>query len=105
MERFLPSLFLGALTVATTQSFADDSMQSGAMTSQQRQMMKDCMAQQKAKDSTVSKADMKSVCTAQIKSKMTSGQMNSGQVSSDPHTTSDGDQPTGSPMGTSPPKQ
>jgi pentapeptide MXKDX repeat protein len=99
MKSFLPPLFFGALLLATTQAFADDSMQPGAMTTEQHQMMKDCMAEQKAKNSSMSKTDMKSVCLAQMKSKM-----NSGQMSGDSRNAAD-DQPTGSPTSTPPPKQ
>jgi hypothetical protein len=105
MKPFLPPLLFGALVLVATQSFADDSMHSGAMTTQQHQMMKDCMAQQKAKDSSMSKADMKSACMAQMKSKMDSGQMNSGQMSGDHGDPAKDDQPAGSPTATPSPKQ
>lgn len=101
MKPFLASLFSGALLLAGAQSFADDSMQSGAMTTQQHQMMKDCMAQQKAKDSSMSRADMKSACMTQMKSKRSSGQINSG----DRGNAANDDQPVGSPTATPPPKQ
>jgi hypothetical protein len=75
------------------------------MTTQQHQMMKGCIAQQKAKDSSMSKADMKSACMAQMKSKMNSGQMNSGEMSSDHGNPAKDDQPNGSPTATGSPKQ
>jgi hypothetical protein len=100
---FLPSLFFGALLLAATQSFADDTVQSGAMTTQQHQMLKDCMARQKAKDAGMSTADTKSVCIAQMKSKMNTDQTNSSQMSGDQGNSDD--QPTGGPPATSPPKQ
>jgi len=53
------------------QAFADDMpMSSSQMTPQHKQMMKDCMAQEKAKDSSMSKGDMKKACHDQMKMQM-----------------------------------
>jgi hypothetical protein len=103
MKPFLSSLFSGALLLAAGQAFADDTVQSGAMTTQQHQMLKDCMARQKAKDASMSTADTKSVCISEMKSKMNTDQTNSGQMTGDQ--SSSDDQPTGGPPATSPPKQ
>lgn len=105
MKSFLPPLLFSALLLAATQAFADDAMQPGAMTTEQHQMMKDCMAQQRAKDSGMSKADMKSVCMNQMRSKMSSGHKDTGQMSGEQGNAASDDQPAGSPAATPPPKQ
>jgi cytochrome c553 len=58
------SLLLAAtLCVGSSQAWADDS---SATSSSHTQAMKDCMAQQKAKDSNMSKADMRKACHDQM---------------------------------------
>jgi hypothetical protein len=104
MKPFLPPALFGALLFAASPSFADDSAQPVSMTPQQHQVMKDCMARQKANDSTVSKADMKSACMAEMKPKMKSGPMDSGQMSGEHGNTANEDQPAGTPSSTPPPK-
>lgn len=42
-------------------------MKPDTMTSHQKHMMKECMAKQKAKDSSMSKEDMKSACMSEMK--------------------------------------
>jgi pentapeptide MXKDX repeat protein len=68
-------MLFAALIVSGSQAFADDAKKSDSMTSEQKQMMKDCMAKQKAKDSSMSKDDMKKACMSNMK--MQSGHMDS----------------------------
>ena len=55
-----------------SQAIADDAT-SGAMTAQQTKAMKDCMAQQKAANATMTQAAMETVCKNQIKQKNKNG--------------------------------
>jgi hypothetical protein len=71
VNRKLMSLLLAGMMGCAVQAFADDTtMNSSQKTPQQKQMMKDCMAQQKAKDSSMSMADMKKTCHNQMKMQM-----------------------------------
>jgi hypothetical protein len=71
VNRKLMSLLLAGMMGCAVQAFADDtSMSPSQMTPQHKQMMKDCMAQQKAKDSSMSVAEMKKTCHNQMMMQM-----------------------------------
>jgi len=80
MQRTL-AVLLGASILASTPIFADDAM--SAQTPAHKKMMKDCMAMQKSKDSSMSKNDMKQACTDKMKmdtNKMSSSAPMQGQM-------------------------
>lgn len=59
------AMFTG-IVFMSAQAIADDST-SGTMTAQQTKAMKDCMAKQKAANSTMTQAAMETVCKNQLK--------------------------------------
>jgi len=65
MKRAIAPILVTAFIFTGTQALADDSTSSSSMT-QHHQMMKDCMAKQKAMDSSMSAADMKKACKDQM---------------------------------------
>jgi hypothetical protein len=80
MNRKLMSLLLVGVMGCAVQAFAEDTstrvvedtsnreaITASPMTPKEKQMMKHCMAQQKAKDSTVSMDAMKKICLDQMK--------------------------------------
>ena len=75
MNRKLMSLLLVGVMGCAVQAFADttgdtsnrEAIKKSPMTPKEKQMMKHCMAQQKAKDSTVSVDAMKKICLDQMK--------------------------------------
>lgn len=67
-----PMIVAAALILTGTQALADDATNAG----QHKQWMKDCMARQKAQDSTMSRPAMKSACKAELKAKMDSDKIN-----------------------------
>lgn len=69
MNRVIVSLAIAGFMIAGTESFADDAMGHGTMT-EKHQMMKDCMAKQKAANSGMSKSDMRKACKDQMKDQM-----------------------------------
>jgi hypothetical protein len=79
MKYALTPMILTALIFTGTPAFADD-MKSDSMASQHKQMMKDCMARQKAQDSSMSEHAMKSACKAEMKAKMDSDKMDSSHM-------------------------
>lgn len=77
MIRTMASFLLAGAVCCGTQAFADDtSMNSSTMTSEQKQMVKDCMAKQKANDSSMSKDVMKKTCEAQVNPQFQTGGAN-----------------------------
>jgi hypothetical protein len=74
MNRKLISLLLVGVMGCAVQAFAEDTsnreaINSSPMTPQEKQLMKHCMAQQKAKDSSVSMDNMKKIYLDQMKIK------------------------------------
>jgi pentapeptide MXKDX repeat protein len=72
MKLAITPILFAALILTSSQTFAadpmpSDSMSSSSMTAAQQSMMKDCMAKQKAKDSSRSKDDMKKACMDKMK--------------------------------------
>jgi hypothetical protein len=62
------ALIVGASILATAPIFADNAMSS--QTQEHKKMMKDCMAMQKSKDSSMSKDDMTKMCMDKMKTDM-----------------------------------
>ena len=75
MKYALTPMILTALMFTGTAAFADDAVKPDSMASQHKQMMKDCMARQKAQDTSMSTHAMKSACKAEMKAKMDSDKM------------------------------
>jgi hypothetical protein len=71
MKAFRLALLTGFVAFSA-QAIADDSP-SNAMNSQQSQAMKDCMAQQKASNASMTQAAMETVCKNQLKQKDKNG--------------------------------
>lgn len=72
MQRAMTPILFAGLIWASGQALAADpmpshSMSNSSMTAAQKSMMKDCMAKQKAKDSSMSKDDMKKTCMDKMK--------------------------------------
>ena len=66
MNRAISSALLAGLLCVGAQAFADDTTNvtaTGDSTTKQSQALKDCLAKQKAKGSTLSTADMTKACT------------------------------------------
>jgi len=64
--KFAAAILVGATLLGSAPIFADNSMMS-SQTAEQKKMMKDCMASEKAKDSKMSKEDMKKACMDKMK--------------------------------------
>jgi hypothetical protein len=71
MKAFRLALLTGFVAFSA-QAIADDSP-SNAMNSKQSQAMKDCMAQQKASNASMTQAAMETVCKNQLKQKDKNG--------------------------------
>ena len=77
MNRAMTSLMLVAALAYGVTAVADNtSMNSSTMTSEQKQMMKDCMAKEKAKSDGTSKDEMKKTCMAQVNPQIQNGGAN-----------------------------
>jgi hypothetical protein len=64
MKTSLMTIVLAALVAVSAQAVADDSMQTPASKAQK---MKDCMARQKATNSSMTQAAMETVCKNEVK--------------------------------------
>lgn len=100
MKRTYIPIVLAAIAGLGSQAFADDM-------SQHRQMMKECMDQQKAQDSSMSKEQMRKACKEQMKAHQQSSSSSSSTPNqTTPTTTGDPAPQSGSEMNppTNPPK-
>lgn len=82
MNRTMTSIVFAGLVALSAQVLADDS--TPTMT-QKHQMMKECMARQKAKDSSVSKADMKAACKNEMSMKKDASDRTTDGQTDTPH--------------------
>ncbi|HEV7610596.1 MAG TPA: hypothetical protein VGO37_01830 [Steroidobacteraceae bacterium] len=67
MKTPMVSIALAALVVIGAQALADDSSKTSKTSADKAQMMKDCMARQKATNSSMTQAAMETVCKNEIK--------------------------------------
>jgi hypothetical protein len=67
MKTPMVSIALAALVVVGAQAMADDSSTTSNPSADKAQMMKDCMARQKATNSSMTQAAMETVCKNEIK--------------------------------------
>ena len=68
MKLLIKTAILSTLLVAGAQAIADDSLSATAMTqAQKKQMWNDCMAKQKADNSTLTQAAMETACKNEMK--------------------------------------
>jgi hypothetical protein len=80
MKSIIKGALCAAIILAGGQAFAADPMSSDSAS--HHKMMQDCMAKQKAKDSTIPKDDVKKACKAEL-----SGANSMGGVSTPNQTT------------------
>ncbi|MDP9083186.1 MAG: hypothetical protein M3N50_05405 [Pseudomonadota bacterium] len=73
MKFVTASLMCAAIMAFSSQVHADDSTSS----TQQQNTMKECMARQKAKDSSMSEADMQAMCKKQVDMKKSGNDLTS----------------------------
>jgi hypothetical protein len=67
MKNSLMPIALAALVLTGVQALADDSGAAAKTSANKAQMMKDCMARQKATNSSMTPAAMKTVCKNEVK--------------------------------------
>jgi hypothetical protein len=72
MKHAIRLALITGIVALSAQAIADDSP-TNAMSAQQSQAMKDCMAQQKAANASMTQAAMETVCKNQIKKKAKDG--------------------------------
>ena len=83
MKSMINTLILAGLVIFGTQAIADDS---ASPTPSKDQMMKDCMAKQKATNSSMSQSAMETVCKNQIEKQQKEGNdLATGPQANKPH--------------------